>query len=73
MHDSNTPTRDNSQLLLITRRQAAERLAISLRSLDELLAAGVLPSVKISPRCRRIPAKALDQFVEQQTTGGLQR
>ena len=49
--------------LLLTAEQAAEALAISRSKIYELLAAGDLPSIQIG-RCRRIPARALTDFVQ---------
>jgi len=55
--------------LLLTPEQAAECLGIGRSKLYELIAAGVLETVNIG-KCRRIPAAALDEFVERLRLGG---
>ncbi len=56
--------------LLLTPEEAAKALSISRSKLYELLATNQLESVRIGAS-RRIPASALDQFVEQcRTTAG---
>ncbi len=54
-------TKQTNQSILMTRVQAAQRYACSLRLIDELLAEGFLPSVKLSKRCRRIPVEEADE------------
>ncbi len=49
--------------LLLTAEEAAELLGIGRSKVYELMASGVLRSVKVG-RCRRIPRKAIDDFVE---------
>ena len=49
---------------LLTRKEAASTLHISLRKLDELLASGELPRVLIGT-CVRIDAKDLEVFIEK--------
>ena len=46
--------------ILITREEAANRYSCSLRMIDNLLAEGFLPSVKLSKRFRRVPVKEAD-------------
>jgi len=49
--------------LLLTPREAADVLGIGRSKLYELLQAGQIPSVRIG-KCRRIPATALRELVE---------
>lgn len=48
--------------LLYTRSEAAELLAVSLRKLDELIAAGTLAAVRLDRR-PRIAAAELDRYI----------
>ncbi len=48
--------------LLLTPEEAAERLSLSRTMIYELIRTGELQSVKVG-RARRIPAGALDDFV----------
>ena len=57
----------NLQTPLLTRRQAAEALGISLRSLDSLLATGDLPIVRIGASVRLRPS-AIEYFCEARET-----
>jgi excisionase family DNA binding protein len=52
--------------LLLTPEQAADELAVSRARLYELMAADLIPSVKIG-RSRRIPYAALVAYVESLT------
>lgn len=54
--------------LLLTPQEAAELLGIGRSKVYELMASGVLRSVKVG-RCRRIPRKAIDDFVESLSAG----
>ena len=47
----------------ITRQQAAERLGISLPTLDGLIRRGQLPASKIGPRIVRIDERDLEAYV----------
>jgi excisionase family DNA binding protein len=49
---------------LLTRSQAAANLAVNVRTLARLLAAGELPCVRIG-RAVRIRADDLDEFIER--------
>lgn len=51
--------------LVYTPEQAAEQLQVSRRKVYELLRTGALRSVKIG-KLRRIPARALDEFLERE-------
>lgn len=63
------PPTDEKELtaLLYTRPQAAAKLAISLRTLDEQVALGNLPVVKIGKSARFRPS-ALQYFIEANET-----
>jgi excisionase family DNA binding protein len=50
--------------LLLTVREAEEMLSISRAKLYELLAGGVIESVKLEGS-RRIPREALDEYIER--------
>ena len=62
----------------LTIAETARRLSVSASTVRRLLVAGVLPSVLVSPRCRRIPAGALTRYAQEcvwqsdrKTDGGL--
>ncbi len=48
---------------LITAVETAERLNVSVRTVHSWIASGRLPAVRLSPRCTRVPADAVDSFV----------
>jgi excisionase family DNA binding protein len=50
--------------LLLTVRETAEMLSISRAKLYELIAGGVIESVKLEGS-RRIPREALDEYIER--------
>lgn len=49
---------------LLTRRQVAETLAISLRTVDELIRTGDLPVVRLGGKSVRFRPAALQLFIE---------
>ncbi len=55
---------DDGQQLLLTIPQAAQRLGVGRTTVYELTNAGELDVVHIG-RCARIPAAAVDAFVER--------
>ncbi len=55
--------RESLEKLLLTRQEAAEALAISIRKVDLLIEAGDLPAVRIG-RSIRIRPSALDYMIE---------
>lgn len=57
-----------SEPLLLRIDEAARRLSIGRSKTYELLRAGVIPSVRIG-RSRRVPAHALEVWIEQQLDG----
>ncbi len=57
-----------SDRLLLTVEEAARRLGIGKTLAWELVWAGVLPSVRLG-RCVRIPLRALEAWITEQTEG----
>jgi excisionase family DNA binding protein len=57
-------TSEHQHQLLVSRRDAAARLQISVRSVDYLIASRQLPARRIGRR-RLIPRNALDQFARR--------
>ena len=43
------------------------RLGLGRTKVYEMLAAGVLPSVELGPRCHRVPENALDEWIRLNT------
>ncbi len=58
-----------SNEMLLTIPEVAQRLAISRRTAAELVRLGELPSVVIARRCRRVPASALEHYIESRLNG----
>ena len=54
------------QLLLLRVSEAARLLSVSRAKAYEMIAAGELPSVRIGGKCIRVPARALEEWVEAQ-------
>lgn len=50
--------------------EVARALRISRSACYELIAKGVLPAVRLGPRCVRVPASALEQLERQALAGG---
>ena len=50
----------------ITRKQAAERLSVSVRVLDGLIARGQLPAYKIGSKLVRINEADLEKYMQRQ-------
>lgn len=71
MHNATEPLTAADQSLLITRRDACARYALSLRTVDSLLSDGVLPAVRLSARCIRIPREQADAALMKFKTGGV--
>jgi len=57
----------NTAPKLLNRKQAAEALSVSIRTLDELLSTGDLPAVRIGRSIRFRPS-SLDYFIEARET-----
>lgn len=66
---SKTPN-TRSSAVYITRRQAALRYSISVRKLDYLIEDGVIPVIRLSKRCLRIPVAKADEALAKLQTGG---
>jgi excisionase family DNA binding protein len=64
--------RQSKDRLLVSRREAAWRLSISLRALDYLIANGSIPRQKIGSRIL-IPTQALVKFASSTHPGHLAR
>lgn len=60
----NSATSPTANKLLFTVREAAAMLSISRAKLYELLAGGVIESVKLEGS-RRIPKEALEEYVDR--------
>jgi len=54
---------DNNQEELITREQAASRLNVSMRKIDEMIKVGELREVRLGRRCRRVDVQSLSHFL----------
>lgn len=50
---------------LLTAREAADRLAVSLRTLRTITSEGALPVVRVGARGLRIHPEDLDRFIEE--------
>lgn len=48
---------------LITVKEAASRLSVSVRTVYRLMDSGALPSIKVGPKSRRISEAALESFI----------
>jgi excisionase family DNA binding protein len=54
--------------MLLTLKQAAWALAVSLRTVRRLAAAGALRTVRIAPRIVRVQRGEIDRFVNSRST-----
>jgi DNA binding domain, excisionase family len=52
---------------LITAKEAAERLNVSARTVYSWISSGRLPSVRLSPRCTRVPVAAVETLIRAST------
>lgn len=50
---------------LLTAAESAERLNVSVRTVHSWISTGRLPAVRLSPRCTRVPADALEALVRR--------
>jgi excisionase family DNA binding protein len=50
---------------LITVKEAASRLSVSVRTVQRLINAGKLPCLKVGPKTRRISEADLDSFIQK--------
>jgi excisionase family DNA binding protein len=60
---------DNSSNSLLDKIQTAERLNISLRTLDNRIKAGAIPFVRLGKLVRFIPSD-IEKFIEAHKIGG---
>lgn len=56
------------QLNLLTKKEVAEELGVSVSFVNQLLARRRLPRVKVSYKVCRIPRHAVEAFIESRTT-----
>jgi excisionase family DNA binding protein len=54
-----------SDIQLLRPAEVARVLSISRPEVYKLIAAGVIPAVRLGPRCLRIPRRALEQRLHQ--------
>lgn len=50
---------------LLSRQEAAERLGVSLRTLDGMVQRGVLPAYRIGPKIVRLKETDLEAYLER--------
>lgn len=67
-HASTNKKEKGITALLYTRPEAAARLAISLRTLDQELALGNIPAVRIGRRTIRFRPESLDYYIQANET-----
>lgn len=48
---------------LLTAREVAQRLGVSVRTVHSWVAQGRLPAVRLSPRCTRVARATVDEFI----------
>jgi len=52
-----------SESVLLTRPEAAQRYRVGVRTIDRWLQTGVLPKIQMGPRCIRLPRQRCDPAV----------
>ncbi|MHB8869892.1 MAG: helix-turn-helix transcriptional regulator [Thermoleophilia bacterium] len=65
---ASTSDRTTMEDPLITAAETAARLNVSVRTVHLWIASGKLPAVRLSPRCTRVPAVAVDELVRASTS-----
>jgi hypothetical protein len=65
-----TNTEKETQVFAMRRKDFANRWSICLRALDNLTAAGIVPTVRLGSRCVRIPLEEADAALMAYKTGG---
>ncbi|MDE3132270.1 MAG: helix-turn-helix domain-containing protein [Acidobacteriota bacterium] len=55
---------------LLTVREAAARLSIDASTLRRLIRRGVIPHVRLTPRCVRVKASEIQAYIDRSTCGG---
>lgn len=68
--DTEKNTNTKNQVVALRRKDFAKRWSICLRTLDDLVTAGIVPTIKLGKRCVRIPLKKADAALMAYTTGG---
>lgn len=58
-----TVTESYTPSVLVTKREAAETLQVSVRTIDRYIADGTLAAVRVSPRATRVVRKSLDELI----------
>ena len=58
---------------LLTRKEAAARLGISLRALDGIVSRGALPAYRIGPKMVRIREEELEAYVSSRLVAPAQK
>jgi len=62
-------TKDPAPTMLLTKRQAGREMAVSERTVHDLIRQGLLPAVRFGGNVR-ITRNDLQAFIERQKTGG---
>lgn len=52
---------------LLKKKEVAEKLGVSIRSITKFEKAGLLPRIQISPRLIRYKPEAVDQLIQRRT------
>lgn len=68
--EENVSGADHDAPLLLTLGQAARTLTVSEKTVVRLIKRGELRSVQLSPRIRRVPAKAIDEMLDRLAAKG---
>ena len=55
--------------LLLKPMEAAELIGVGRSTMYSMLAEGIIPSIRISPRLIRIPTRVLNEWVKDQGNG----
>ena len=53
--------------ILVKKQEAADRIQVSLRTLEKLIASEQIKTVRIAEKCVRIPVGELKRFAEENT------
>lgn len=58
--DTEKNTGTKNQVIAMRRKDFCTRWSICLRTLDDLVTAGIVPTIKLGKRCVRIPVEPAD-------------
>jgi excisionase family DNA binding protein len=58
------------QMTLLTRREVAEALGVSVQTVARLIRRGELETVRVGERFIRIPAESLERYLQAHEKGG---